>query len=347
MLVQNIKKIIYSDFVELNLPFIPRLLAKYDSYSEDFKSLFCYYILRKRNSFEPKLNGLIIIPTTICNANCVFCANRYLKDKRGIMPLEMFKRVVDEYKDLGGKSVSITPTLGDIFTDSGIFDKLDYLDKKGISFSFYTNAILLDRYIDKVLESGIKMLYVDIADIIPKFDSKVFQISEELSKKRLDTIALLLKEADKKRIDLKIVFSFRSMRSPKEIYRDFSKSIFFDYYKRGRLIISFLQVYDNWGGLISKKDLVGIQGLKRAPKVKKYYCQALNNISVLPNGDLRLCGCRCLCTLNDELVIGNIKKDSLKNITKNKNWKKILKDFSKKAPKVCNGCSFYRPLVYG
>jgi len=341
-----LKKIIYSDFVELNLPFIPKYLSKYDSYYEDLKSIFSYYILNKKKEYSPKLEGLIIIPTTICNANCVFCANRFLKDKRQVMPFNIFKKIVDEYKQLGGRIVSITPTIGDIFTDPGIFQKIKYLEKKKMGYSFYTNAILLHKYIDEILDSKLQKLYVDIADVIPKYDAKVFQISEVVSKKRLESLLNLLERIKSEKSSLVVQFSFRGRRSPRKIFKDLKKSLFFEYYKKGILELSFLQEYDNWGGLITKKDLLGTQGLKRPSKIRKYPCKALFNLSILPNGDIRLCGCRCLETFNDELVIGDIKKDSLRDIIKNKKWKSILnKSGTKNLPEVCKNCSFYRAKI--
>jgi len=341
---QNIiKRIIYTDFIELNLPFIPKYLSKYDSYFEDIKSLFYYYILNKRKKFLPKIEGLIVVPTTICNANCVFCANRYLKDKRQIMSFEMFKKIINEYKEIGGKHVGITPTLGDVFTDPNIFQKIKYLEENDISYFFYTNAIIIRTILDDILKSNLKILYIDIGDIAPEYDAKIFRISKLLSKNRLKNILTLLKRIEKEKSKLIVQFSFRGRRSPKKIFTDLEKTPFFKYYKKGKLKLSFLQCYDNWGGLITKKDLLGIQTLKRPPKIRKYPCLSFSNISILPNGDIRLCGCRCLKTLDDGLVIGNINKDSLKDLTKNKKWKNLLDTtHAKNLPSVCQNCSFYR-----
>jgi len=244
-----LKKIIYSNFVGLNLSFIPKYLSKYDSYFEDLRSIFSYYILNKKRKYSPRLEGLTVIPTTICNANCVFCANKFLQDKRQIMPLNMFKKVVDEYKQLGGKRISITPTIGDIFTDPDIFQKINYLEKKKMDYGFYTNAILLYKYIDEILNSKIKILYIDIADIIPKYDAEVFQISEIVSKKRLETILNLLERIEKEKSKMKIQLGFRGKRSPKKIFKDLKKSPFYEYYKKKMIKLGFLQEYDNWGDL--------------------------------------------------------------------------------------------------
>jgi len=348
-MLKKLKQVIYTKFVEINLPFIPKYLSKYDSLFEDLKSLFYYYVLRKRNQkYDLNFESLEIFPTTACNANCTFCANRYLKDKRQVMSFEIFKKVVDEFVALGGKSLGLTPSPGEVFVDSGFFEKLKYLDKKDLEYSFYTNGILLRENAENILSSGLKIIYIDIADVDPSYDAKVFGISEILSKKRLEGIFYFLKEVEKRKSSIKVELCFRPSRYPKKIFRELMKSQLGHYYSKGLFSVSFLQSYDNWGGAIKKKDLMGNQTLKLPCKIKEYPCKSFFGISVLPNGDIRLCGCRFLKTLEDELVIGNIKKDSLKDLKKSKKWRKIIEDFQKgKSPEVCKDCSFYRPKIGG
>jgi radical SAM protein with 4Fe4S-binding SPASM domain len=126
------------------------------------------------------------------------------------------------------------------------------------------------------------------------------------------------------------------------------KTKFWFYYKKNVFKMAFLQAFDNWAGCITKKDLHGNQVIKTCSQVKKYPCKALKTLTVLPNGDLKLCGCRFNKTLKDELVIGNIKKDSLQNLIKNsEKWKEIIKSFgSEKEPIICRRCSFYKPDIF-
>lgn len=342
----RIKRLLYNDFVEINLPFIPRILSKYDFIAEDMKSFFNYSILRKKNSRE-SINGLIIVPTTFCNGNCIFCANHCLKDKREIMPIGTFKKAVDEFQKISNGLVSLTPTIGESLIDPGFFDKIEYLNKKGIRASFYTNGILLTKKNrERLLDSKINPLFIDVADIDPKYDSEVFQISIETSKKRIQRILKLLEDIEEKNKKINIHLCFRSKRKPRQIIKDMRKTKFWKFYKKGNLKLSFLQCYDNWGGMIKEEDLKGIQTLKGAPRIKNYPCEGLSIISVLPNGDVRLCGCRCLETFQDELIIGNIKKDALRKIITSKKYKEVFENWEKKKfPRVCKNCSFYRPLI--
>jgi len=264
------------------------------------------------------------------------------------MPLNIFKKAVDDYIKIGGKSIGLTPTLGEVLMDPGFFDKVKYLKRKGLSCSLFTNAILLKKNdnISKLAESGIDNLHFDFGDVFPEYSAKVFGISDSAAKDQLDGILEFLGEIDRRKIKMNVVLEFRPMRPVREIMKDMKKTAFWKFYKKGICTILFLQTYDNWGGQIKKGNLLGIQELKRVPKVKIYPCQGLLMLSVLPDGDVRLCGCRVLETFKDDLVIGNITKDSLGKICKGKRWREIIDDFQNgKRPKVCDNCSFYRPLI--
>ena len=66
------KKVIYSKFVERNLNLLPKYFSKYASILEDTRSLLSFHILKRKINTKPKIEGVIVVPTTICNANCVF-----------------------------------------------------------------------------------------------------------------------------------------------------------------------------------------------------------------------------------------------------------------------------------
>lgn len=346
-MIKKITKRIDNNFFEKHFPIFPRVGAKYKSLIDDVTSLFNYYVLSNRKFvFPPISDSFGISTTTFCNAKCGYCAYRCLKDKKEILPFNLFKKVVDEFYSLGGRKIGLTPTVGDVLIDKEFFKKVKYLRAKGIKTSLYTNAILLEANIENFISIPVDDLHVDLGDILPEIDSKIFNIPLEQSKKRLKAILTLLKEIDKKEIKQELYLDFRGKRTPGQIIRDLEKSEFNKYHKKGLFKMAFLQAYDNWGGIISKKDLLGVQTLKIPPKFKKYPCKNLFVLSLLPNGDLRLCGCRCKETLKDELVIGNIKDNSLKETYGSKKHKELIKNFVKgEFPIVCKDCSFYRAKI--
>src|SRR5208282_5985542 len=67
---------------------------------------------------------MVVGVTNICNARCVFCAYPRAVDskelKGGVMPLALFKKIVDEWKSLGGDAIDLTHTVGDPLIDPGL-----------------------------------------------------------------------------------------------------------------------------------------------------------------------------------------------------------------------------------
>ena len=345
-LIFEFRSVLNSDFIITKLPSLAKYFSKYGSLLADAKSLVHYYILRTKTERKPSLVPFTIMPTTVCNGNCTFCAYRHFKDKKENMPLDLFKKVVDDFKKNGGSLVDITPAQGDILTDPAILDKIRYMNKADISCTFFTNAILLKQKIDDIVDLKIKEMHIDVGDIVPEYDSKVFQIPLSSSENRLKAILELLNKAKKKKSKTKFTLEFRPMRSPSKIFKDLKKSDFWEYYKDGFLSIGFLQAYDNWGGSVTGKDLIGVQTLKVPALIRKFPCVHFYQLSILPNGDARICGCRCLKTFKDELVVGNINKNNIKEILDSDKWRDLISNFEKgKIPKVCRKCSFYRPQI--
>ena len=96
--------------------------------------------------------------TNICNANCTFCGYQYLQDKKSFLSDKHFKLAVDQYAEIGGKRVSLTPLVGDLLVDPKSFDRLKYARSKNTFeiIKFYTNGILLNRrdYAEKLVEAS-------------------------------------------------------------------------------------------------------------------------------------------------------------------------------------------------
>jgi radical SAM protein with 4Fe4S-binding SPASM domain len=321
-------------------------------YSASLKSLLIdsqiflnYYILgRKPDLGNGYSDTLIVVPTNACNAKCVFCANRLLTDSCRIMDFKIYKCAVDEFKRYDGHIISLTPTVGDALIDKDIFRKVAYAKKKGFYVLFYTNALLLKNNILPLLDANVDELLISLGDIDYKVEAKIYGIPEKLAKSKIEGILDLLKEMMRQKSKMVLTLGFRASRSFSRIWYDILSSEFKKYYDLGLFRIEYLFSYDNWGGRIRGDDLLGVQKLKRAIKLKKYPCTGLYVLSILPDGSIRLCGCRVKDTLYDDLIIGNVHTDNLTDIFYSKKRKDILRDFIHgKYPNVCKDCSFYCP----
>lgn len=295
--------------------------------------------IEKNYSLKKKLITINVI--TSCNANCVFCSYKYFKDKGMLMDFKTFKKIIDEIVINMGKNIDFTPTLGEPLLDPNLFEKIKYAKKKKLNVSMYTNGILLNKNNNykKLVDSGIDNLTISVGDINPKIDSEIYKISIKSSQEKwkgiFKIIDYFLLTKNKK-----IKLSFRPKRAPWKIIKEPKFKLILK--KLGENNINFSLEYDNWGGLIKKNDLIGIMGLKKNFKKLIFPCRMLNNLSIFPDGSVRLCGCRVKKSIYDDLIIGNIKNNSLINIINSKKIIDIKKSFLKnKAPEICKNCSFY------
>lgn len=314
----------------------PRLMS--------FKAFVKYNFSNKNTNYKKILPTLGFEPSNICNAKCVFCAYRKTNDKKVNMTFDDFKKYIDEFKVMGGKSIWLTPVVGEALVDPKVFEKIEYAKTKDLLVQLYSNGTLLNfngNY-KKLVDSKIDTLAISLSDMDYKIEAKNFGIDENLAKSKFEGIRNLLEYNKEKNGIKNISLSFRSSRKPYEIMR--SKD-FLDLRKKYNFEYNFLLGYDNWGGSIENKELRGIMQLKSPVTYRKYPCIRLYNaVTILSNGNVRLCACRLKTTTDDDLVVGNIKTDTLKNILENDKVNTIRKDFvNGKYPEVCKGCSFYEP----
>ena len=97
-----------------------------------------------------------------CNANCSFCAYRFMDRKRSIISDKHVKKVINEYVDNGGGTVSFTPVVGDPLVDKNLIDKIKICKKKGVDEIFlYTNGLFLHKFnTKKLLTSGLTRIAI-------------------------------------------------------------------------------------------------------------------------------------------------------------------------------------------
>lgn len=115
---------------------------------------------KRLDAFPPLVQ---IEPTSICNYRCVFCYQTDLSftspknGYMGLMPLELFKRTVDE---LEGNVEAITlASRGEPLMHKQIVEMLDYLAGKFLAVKINTNASYLDEErCHAILRAGVNTL---------------------------------------------------------------------------------------------------------------------------------------------------------------------------------------------
>jgi sulfatase maturation enzyme AslB (radical SAM superfamily) len=301
----------------------------------------------KRNDNVPPV--LLIEISTNCNAKCIFCPRQYgiwkNKWKRTIIKDEFFYNAVDQFREMGGKYVSLTPMQGEPLLDKNILKKIKYAKGFDLLY-FYTNATLLDRFdLDELLESG--MTNIRISTTFPDRDYffKVFGTDRY----NIPNIGNLLKTfANSKSSTVKrISIEFRSGIPLPRIYEQYDFKKYIQPYLSNRVEISNMNFFDSFNGIIKESNL--LQGMiikEDNVRPRLIPCVKVYNVYVGVDGDLRLCGCRFdPFSEVDELHVGNMRTTTLKDALNSAKAKSIVSSFlSLKNLSLCQRCSWYETI---
>jgi MoaA/NifB/PqqE/SkfB family radical SAM enzyme len=297
-------------------------------------------------------NILVTGVTNICNAKCSFCAypkvvaNKTLQT--GVMSLDVFKKAAAEWAELGGQSLDLTPVVGDPLVDPGLLEKLDFAVKEARikNVSLTTNAILLNKNetYRQLIDRGIGAVFISTQGADRKMYELVYGVKHY--DEAMSGIRNLLAYNRERGEPASIVVRFRNAQKPSQIIRsrDFMANI--RPYLSEKVRINFTVDFDNWGGTIELSDMLGSMKLRQLPPQLKVPCQALFGFAVRHDGNVRLCGCRLTRNDLDDLVVGNIKENSLREIAAGERAWDVIKGFySGSRPETCRGCTLYQPIT--
>jgi MoaA/NifB/PqqE/SkfB family radical SAM enzyme len=264
------------------------------------------------------------------------------------MPDDLYTRVLKEYQEMGGRNISFAPVVGEPLIDPNFIDRIKKAKSMGFK-SIYacTNGILLYRYdAEELLMSGIDRLIIST----PPFDRERF---EKLCRSReyeklLEGLEKLLLVNQKLGKPVRIEISFRSDIPLKDVLRtnDYQKYIK-PYIDDERREISILvKGYDNWGGMIKQKDLLGEMELASIPRYKFRPCSRMFSCMIMWDGRVRACSCRFSnFDKEDELLIGDLNDRDLNAIWFGDKIRQLRRNFIENTLCVtCRNCAMYNPV---
>lgn len=118
----------------------------------------------ERGRFEaPPIPHLSIETTNVCNADCVFCANRVMQRKKGSLRMERFRKAVDDFVALGGTEMDFNVTIGDPLLDPYLLERAHYVRQYSqiAELGFLTTLQWLHRFdLREFFEAGFTWLSV-------------------------------------------------------------------------------------------------------------------------------------------------------------------------------------------
>ena len=287
--------------------------------------------------------------TNICNADCIFCGYQYETRTKGVMSVDLFERVVQQYRAMGGNSISFTPVVGEPLVDPAFVDRVAHVREMGFeSVTTYTNGVLLENHdLPRLLSLGVAGLHISLASFDQAEYERVFRNKQY--PKLLRGLRSLLHLNGTLERPVPIRFELRSELPFNEILRqpDYVEQI--EPLLGQHTKLAYLFDYDNWGGMIEQSDLRGVMRLAHIPKHKTSPCFRTYSCMVMWNGAVRACSCRfSFKDKVDGLLIGDLGEHSLADIWSGSTVQHLRESFlDGTIPEVCKSCAWYVPGDHG
>jgi len=265
---------------------------------------------------------LTIEPNNICNLNCIMCPYKRMKRKKETIPMDLFNKAVNEAKGLGCKDVHLTQ-YNEPFTDKYLFERIKYIREKGMTSSMYSNGTLLDSKMrKKILENPPDLIRFSVDGAKKEtFESiRVGANFEEVT----SNVKKLVRERNAQGGKLpKIEVFFTILDKNKKEGKRFLKDW------KGKADFAALYPADSR----ESKNFVGFD----FKKFKPYPCFNVKEVLILSNGKVSIC---CV-DIDGDVILGDLKKQSLKEIINSKKVQEVWKSQFERRCKIpmCVNCS--------
>ena len=279
--------------------------------------------------------------TSVCNSACIFCAYRSMKRKKGVMDMELFKKIVKEYAAMGGGPVSLTPIMGDALLDPHLLGRLQVLQSHPEinQITLTTNAIALNRYTDEEVIKLLSALYcmqISIGGLDAANYKAMYGVDRFSQVKQAVDRIVTLKDTISQPAN--ITLAFRT--SDWKFESHFKKQI--DEYKKKGVFVSHISMFMNYAGTVAcdeAKDLV----IAESPGRKCRTCVSVGlSLAICQDGTITACG--CVDFEGDKLTIGHAGKENIAKVWTGQKRLEILESFKQgKLFPICQQCSAYTP----
>lgn len=294
--------------------------------------------LVSRVAFSVKHISISVELSSICNANCVFCAYQFFPKNREkkFIPENVFNQVIREVKAVKVQKIHLSPDLGEPTLSPGFIDKIEAFREAGVKkVELTTNAIALHKIgIDALLERGPDIINISTTGFDAAMFWRIYRCQGyEIMRKNLIE---LLEKNNRRTFPREINIWLRIDVPVKEAMglpgMEIVTSLAND--------VCWMTEVDSWNGRIKQEMLPGTLRIQTTRgKLTRRPCRTLLSLVIRVNGGVNACSCRNI--ENDtHLFLGNLMEQGLLACFRRlgnviKNWRQG------KFPDVCKTCDMY------
>lgn len=298
-------------------PFIKYYLSKivYSGVLEKipgYKQFYLNHINSVIKSLNKRPRTVHIELTNACNADCVTCFRGNLKVKIGKMDVDLAKNIIDQISEWGVGNI-ITCPFGEFFLYKDYFEILQYARMKDLKVLAFTNGQLLTK---EISENIIDLLDI-LAVSIDGYDKKSF----ESARRNLDfdqvfeNVCTLKNLRNERGSDKPFITLFSTLNSKNYWKINKIKHFWGDHVDQ---VLTHFQ--HSWA--TENEKLINNSAFKIKNVMKRYPCDALWT-SMIVTWDGKVAG--CCADYNVVLEMGNVNKQTLKEIWHGEKFKNLRK----------------------
>jgi len=293
--------------------------------------LYLSYILKLEKSLGHPVIKLIE-PTNACMMNCIMCPRKNMKRKIEFMDLEFFKQIINQAKWNDNLWIH---HYGDPLIHPKIIEMIKYVSQKRIKARISVNPNLLsEEMCKKLIDSGLHTIMISLDGI----DDKIYKYIRGPNadyKKAVENINNLLKLKKELKSSLKIVMAMVRMKANKNDSQKFREL----WNKRGvdEICISNVDVLDASDKKIVEQGDDELFSKKFKNKENTFCAEPWTGVVVNASGTV----VPCCFDYDEKYVLGNLKKESLKEIWDNKRMRILRRQVKTKTlhkNSLCKTC---------
>jgi radical SAM protein with 4Fe4S-binding SPASM domain len=287
-------------------------------------------ILEKFNisKIPPRVPFYFIEVTNACNLNCDFCPRYNLSRGTGFMEFDLFKLVIRRINEMGARYVNIN-RFGESLVHPQFLEMLRYAKDQGIpNLGYVSNGQLLTPdVVEEMVQAGIDRITISL-DTLDKEEYEKHRKGAQLEK-TVNNLNYLIEYRNKLGrqkpiISINSVLIADNFEQMERIFRRYVNKVNF---------IEFRGVAEYGPSKSADKFLY-----RKKPQFNVMSCiQPWQRLNFNFNGDVN----PCCGDVDGELIIGNIKDSSIKELWYGEKIKRIRKIHAQKAVEelpVCVHC---------
>jgi radical SAM protein with 4Fe4S-binding SPASM domain len=285
-----------------------------------------------------------------CNNKCIICAYVEQERPKRTLPMELFRKALTDYEEIGGGYVTLTPLVGDIFMDKLLPDRMEFIrTAPGITgVGVTTNGAMAHRFDDAEL--------TQIVRGFSRISLSVYGIEQEENEtitrrttfpQMIDGMRRIITFAEK---PISLEFRLLNKRSKHYLFDWLWREVVPDMdereFARKVRINSAITDYSNWGIYDQKNNPLPSDAKWYAFEAQQSRPQCLVPMfgcMVFSDGSVSFCACDNFNNV-PELRLGNIAEHSLAELYNSEqaaalwNWEKHG------TPEFCKNCTFHIPV---